>query len=192
MSKKMTDELRMEIRDEFVHGYPNDEGAMAYPSIDQLYQRHDVSRPTLYRAAKREDWQKQKNQYQSELQAKQDQERLEAMLKSGKRLDDNALAIAQAMLTRIGRRLQRAIKLEQDSPTNQDGSERVWMTSVEFKDLSIVAANAQKVGKLALGEATDISKVSADVTNPEAFRAVMEQLDELAEAKSRQSNEPVH
>ena len=186
MSRKLTDELRMEIRDEFVHGSPNGEGARAYPSIDQLYRRHDVSRPTLYRAAKREDWQKQKNQYQSELQAKQDQERLEAMLKSGKRLDDNALTIAQAMLTRIGRRLQQAMRLEQDSP----GEEA--MTPLELKDLSIVAANAQKIGKLALGEATDISKVSADVTNPEAFRSVMAQLDQLAEAKSSQGDEPVH
>ena len=101
MSRKLTDELRMEIRDEFVHGTSNEEGVRAFPSIDQLYQRHDVARPTLYRAAKREDWQKQKNQYQSELQTKQDHERLEAMLKSGKRLDDNALAIAQAMLSRV-------------------------------------------------------------------------------------------
>ena len=186
MSRKLTDELRMEIRDEFVHGTSNEEGVRAFPSIDQLYQRHDVARPTLYRAAKREDWQKQKNQYQSELQTKQDHERLEAMLKSGKRLDDNALAIAQAMLTKIGRRLQQAMALEQSDPDSE------LISPVELKDLSVVAANAQKIGKLALGEATDISKVSADVTNPEAFRSVMAQLDEIAEAKSSQSDEPVH
>jgi len=44
--------------------------------------------------------------------------------------------------------------------------------------------NAQKIGKLALGQAQEISKVSADISNPEAFREVMEQLDEIAEARS--------
>ena len=76
--------------------------------------------------------------------------------------------------------------LEQSDPDSQ------LISPVELKDLSVVAANAQKIGKLALGEATDISKVSADVTNPEAFRSVMAQLDELAEAKSSQGHKPVH
>ena len=105
MAEKLTDELRMAIRDEFVHGYTNEDGVLVYPSVDALVKRHGVARPTLYRASNREEWQKQKNQYQTQLQLLQDEERLETMLESGKRLDDNALSIAQAMLTRIGRRL---------------------------------------------------------------------------------------
>ena len=176
----------MDIRDEFVHGYHDEAGVRVFPSIDALSKRHNESRPTLYRATKKADWQKQKNQYQSQLQTMQDQERLESMLESGKRLDDNALVIAQAMLTRIGRRLQEAMRLEQDDP------EEEAMSPAELRELSIVAANAQKVGKLALGQAQEISRVSADVSNPEAFRAVMEQLDQIAEARSHQVSKPVH
>jgi len=53
-----------------------------------------------------------------------------------------------------------------------------------LRELSQVAINAQKLGKLALGQAQEISKVSADVSNPETFREVMEQLDEVANARS--------
>lgn len=186
MVNKLTDELRMDIRDEYIHGYHNEDGVRVFPTIDSLVKRHGVSRPTLYRAAKKNDWQKQKNNYQSQLQVMQDQERLESMLESGKKLDDNALAIAQAMLTRVGRRLQEAIRREQEAPDEVD------MTAVEMRELSTVVATAQKIGKLALGQAQEISRVSADVSNPEAFRAVMEQLDEIAEARSRQVSEPVH
>ena len=186
MVRKLTDELKMDIRDDYVHGYHDEKGVRVFPSIDALVKRHNVSRPTLYRAAKKDEWQKQKNNYQSQLQAMQDQDRLEAMLESGKKLDDNALAIAQAMLTRVGRRLQQAIRHEQEAP------DELGMTAVEMRELSTVVATAQRIGKLALGQAQEISRVSADVSNPEAFRAVMEQLDEIAEARSRQVSEPVH
>jgi hypothetical protein len=53
-----------------------------------------------------------------------------------------------------------------------------------LRELSQIAINAQKIGKLALGQAQEISKVSADISSPEAFREVMEQLDEIAEARS--------
>lgn len=185
MAEKLTDELRMAIRDEFVHGYTNEDGVLVYPSVDALVKRHGVARPTLYRASNREEWQKQKNQYQTQLQLLQDEERLETMLESGKRLDDNALSIAQAMLTRIGRRLAAAMREEQENPIN-------GIEATELRELSIVAANAQRVGKLALGQAQEISKVSADVSNPEAFARVMEQLDELAEARTRQHGDSVH
>ena len=89
-------------------------------------------------------------------------------------MDDSALQIAQAMLTRVGRTLQQSFDEESDVSLRTD----------ELRELSVVTINAQKVGKLALGEAQEISNVSADVSNPEAFREVMEQLDELAAARS--------
>jgi hypothetical protein len=66
------------------------------------------------------------------------------------------------------------------------------MTIQELQAASHVAQNAQKLGKLALGEAQEISKVSADVSNPEAFHRVMEQLDELANARSQGGSKPIH
>lgn len=178
MVKKLTSELAQVIRDEFVHGYTNEEGHRLFPTVDALVRRHDVARATLYRWVEKEDWQTQKNRIQTELSAKLDAERLQRMLDEGKKLDDRSLMIAQGMLQKVARRLQKSFKEEDDDPINGG------IENDELTRLSQVAMNAQKIGKLALGQAQEISKVSADVSNPEAFREVLDQLDEIAEARS--------
>ena len=108
------------------------------------------------------------------------------MVAETKKLDDNCIQIAQAMLGAVGRKLQKAIEQER---TNND---LLGIAPIELSQLSQVTANAQKIGKLALGQAQEISKVSADVSNPEAFHRVMEQLDELANARSQSGSKPLH
>ena len=103
------------------------------------------------------------------------------MVSESKKLDDNALLIAQGMLTNVGRELQRHM----NEPEKQQNP------AAYLRELSHVAVNAQKLGKLALGQAQEISKVSADVSSPEAFREIMEQLDELAESRASQVNHSV-
>ena len=108
------------------------------------------------------------------------------MVSEAKRLDDSCIQIAQAMLGTVGRKLQKAIELERSNP-NLFG-----MDSGELGQLSHVTANAQKIGKLALGQAQEISKVAADVSNPEAFHAIMEQLDELAATRAQKFDSSIH
>jgi len=178
MAKKLTPELRQVIRDEFVAGYINEEGHRLFPTIDALVKRHDVARATLYRWVEKENWQTAKNRYQTELETKLDAERLQKMVDEGKRLDDRSLVIAQGMLQKVARRLQQGFQDEQQNPRTGG------IPTDQLRELSQIAINAQKIGKLALGQAQEISKVSADISNPEAFREVLEQLDEIAEARS--------
>jgi len=177
-SRKLTDSLKMTIKDEFLHGIIDEKGERQFPTIDGLVRKHKVARATLFRYADKENWQAQKNQVQTEIEQKLHAERLNRMIEDGNRLDDTALVIAQGMLQKVGRRLQRGFADEQENP------ETGGLPTDEVRDLSQVALNAQKIGKLALGQAQEIQKVSADVSNPEAFREVMEQLDELAEVRS--------
>lgn len=174
----LADEIKLKIRDEFIHGYTNDAGVRQYPTVEALAKRHDLAKSTLYNYSKDEQWQIQKNQYQSELQDRVDAERLERMVEAGNRLDTNSIQIANAMLGRVAKRLQQAASMENEVPSLQ------VIDSVELRDLSGATINAQRIGKLALGQAQEISKVSADVRSPEAFREIMEQLDELEAAKS--------
>ena len=186
MSKPLTDEIKIKIKDEFIHGFVDENGVRKFPSVDNLVSRHDVARATLYRAATKEDWQKQKNQYQSELQVAQDRERMDRMRDDGRRLDDNSIQIAHAMLATVGKKLQKAISFERDNPNSEA------ISASELRELSYVAGNAQKIGKLALGQAQEIAKVSADVSNPEAFNRIMEQLDEVAEQRASQDVGSLH
>jgi len=186
MSIKLTEELKISIRDEYVHGFTDENGVRQYPTINSLHKKHEVSRATLFRYSSDEDWQGQKNKVQSKIQEYLDIERIDKMVSDSKRLDDTAIQIAQAMLGRVGRKLQRAYQAEQINANDEA------MTIQELRDASHVAQNAQKLGKLALGQAQEISKVSADVNNPEAFHRVMEQLDELANAKSQGGSKSLH
>ena len=168
-----TEEMKIEARQMFIEGYEED-GKRTYPTLMDLVHYFRVSKATLYRRAKDEQWQKQKNQFQSQVFESREEERKKQLIKEGEKLDTNSLQIAQAMLARVGKKLHRAMQAEQN-----DSSVDI-LSSSELRELSHVAANAQKIGKLALGEAQEISKVSADVNAPESFRAVMERLDEVA------------
>ena len=186
MTKKITDELESSIRDEFVHGYVDEDGTRKYPTIEAHAKRHDVAERTLYTKSKNANWQKQKNQYQTELQDKLDEERMGRLVQDSKRLDDTCIQLAMGMLNVVGRKIQKHMEQERENP------EYEGLPAHVMSHLSATTANAQKIGKLALGEAQEISKVAADVSNPDAFRAVMEQLDELAAARSQSDSESVH
>lgn len=192
MSEKLTEHLKIAIRDEFVHGFTDEQGIRQYPTIEALVKKHNVSRSTLYSYSSDENWQSQKNKVQTEIQTSIDDNRIKRIVSDSKRLDDTAIQIAQAMLARVGQKLQRAQQDEKVDPTKPVKPFVEAMTIQELQAASHVAQNAQKLGKLALGEAQEISKVSADVSNPEAFHRVMEQLDELANARSQGGSKPLH
>jgi len=186
MNHKLTEQLKLAIRDEFVHGVTDEQGVRQYPTIQSLVSKHGVSSTTLYKYSNEENWQSQKNKVQTEIQTLLDQERITKMVNESKRLDDSSIQIAQAMLGRVGRKLQKAFQDEQNNPNVEA------LSLQDLREASHVAQNAQRLGKLALGQAQEISKVSADVSNPEAFHRVMEQLDELAFARSQGGSKPIH
>lgn len=182
MAKKITDDLKGLMLTEFIHGYTDEEGVKQFPSVDGLVRRHDVARASLYRIYNSENWQRQKNQYQTELQEKINKERMAKNAQESVRLDDSCIQLSMAMLTVVGKRIQEILV--------HSGEEE--LNTHQLQQLSDTATKAQRLGKLALGEAQEISRVSANVSNPESFRAVMEQLDELAAARSQGDSESLH
>jgi len=177
-STRLTEDLKMLIRQEFIEGYLDDGGVRRFPTVEALVKRHGVARATIYRHHKKEDWQSQKDVFHTKWQAEVEANRLQELVQEGQRLDRNSLQIAQAMLGQVANQISKSVERQRQDPTEQGLSPNA------LNALSQAAATAQKIGKLALGEAQEISKVSADVSEPEAFREVMEQLDELAKARS--------
>ncbi len=180
MATKFTEALKKKIKAEFIEGYIDDEGVRNYPSIEALAKRHDVSRATIYRHSNpnKEDWQKAKNQYQSKMSKEVEETRLRDLVAESQALDKNSLQIAQALLSRVGRKLARSMEDERNNPESQG------LSPAELRELSHVTANAQKIGKLALGEAQEISKVSADVSAPESYNNLIRHLEGLANQKA--------
>jgi len=189
MATKLTETLKIAIRDEYVHGFTDDKGIRQYPTVQFLATKYNLSMTTLYKYSSEEGWQGQKSKVQTEIKVGLDEQRIDRMLDDSKRLDDTSIQIAQAMLFRVGQRLQRAQKDEKEV---EGVPFKEALSIQELQAASHVAQNAQRLGKLALGQAQEISKVSADVSNPEAFNRVMEQLDELANARSQGGSKSLH
>ena len=198
MVNKIDESLKLKIKDEFIHGYSDNQGIRQYPSIMALSKRHDVANVSLHRWSKKEMWQEEKNRVQSELETAIARERMENMVESNKKLDDSAITLALAMMTDAGRRIQEDIanrkeydqilQIENESLKNKKifdfKKAKHILSPHDMTSLANVIGNAQKIGKLALGQAQEISKVSANVTAPDSLRSVIEELDELAARKS--------
>ena len=198
MSNKLEEALKRTIKDEFVHGFMDENGVRQYPTIMALAKRHDIPNVTLHRHSKKEDWQSEKNRVQTEYENAVAKERMAKMLAYGSRLDDNAINLALGIMGDAGRRisedLQNRETLKQLSllPEGSEKEQQISnfflttkiLTTHDINSLGHAIANAQKVGKLALGQAQEISKVSANVELPKSLREVLDQLDELAEQKA--------
>jgi transposase-like protein len=198
MTNKIEESLKRQIKDEFVHGFMDENGVRQYPTIVALARRHDVAHVSLHRWSKKEDWQSEKNSVQTEYEEAVTKERLSKMVDYGSKLDDSAITLALAMMNDAGRRMQedrgnRQRLSEILSLSNGNERERALesfrqqhrvLSPHDMSGISSTVSTAQKIGKLALGQAQEISKVSANVSTPDSLRAVIEELDELAARKS--------
>lgn len=201
MVQKVEEALKLKIKDEFIYGYVDENGVRQYPSILALSKRHDVANVSLHRWSKKENWQEEKNRVQTEYELAVERERLEQMKKHGKNLDDRTINLAMGMLSDAARRITedqdtrrnlqeiyampRGMQREQllDDFFEQHKQKKILSTN-DMRMIAGVVSEAQKIGKLALGQAQEISKVSAHVSAPESLREIIEELDELAATKS--------
>jgi len=182
-TQSLTDELKILIKQEFVEGYTDADGVRRFPSIDALVKRHNVARATLFKHTSKEAWQKTKNEFLTKLERQTQNVRLKELVEQGKKLDTNSLQLAQSLMVKVSRQLV----VDENRINDPAEPDYRGLSAVVLERLSIVIGNAQKIGKLALGEAQEISKVHADVTAPDSLNDIMEQLDELREQRSEGS-----
>ena len=84
-----------------------------------------------------------------------------------------------------------ARKITQDEEQLRNDPDYEGMAAGVLDRLASVVGQAQKIGKLALGEAQEISKVSTNVAIPESFREIADELDAIAAAKSQSGNHTI-
>lgn len=140
-----------------------------------------MSRATLYRKTQEARWQEQRNYWQAEYTAELNRKRALKFARQAEALDSVSLGIAQGVLSKLGRKLRRSVEIE------EEGGEETMSTN-EIKDLAEAGLKAQKMGKLALGEAVEITKVTSDEHIPASLNRIIRELDELAQAKSQRAN----
>lgn len=174
---KLDQVLTEKMRQEFVEGYEKDD-IRVYPTLESLVQKHNIPATTLYRRAKEDGWQKQRNEFKSIYEAKRIKDRAERKAARADKFDDTSLSLAESLLARVGRKLAIAARRDRDESTDS-------LAITELKDMAETVLKAQKAGKLALGEAGEIKQVVSDDAIPTSLTRIIDQLDKLAEEKSQ-------
>ena len=72
---KLTEELKIKLRTEFVQGIELETGERQHFSIEDLIKKYNVAPATLYRASQAESWKALREQFNIELQEKINSER---------------------------------------------------------------------------------------------------------------------
>ena len=152
---KLTDELKSKMKAAYVVGEPNAEGFRRTKTIEQLAEENNVSINTLYKAAQRDGWREQKDNFQAEFEAEIEAQRIDEFARESKVLDSSSLNLAKAILVTVGQ------KIKSNQETERGGEE--GMTSSQLQSLSTASLNAQKLAKLALGEPTENTSINAKI-----------------------------
>jgi|TARA_R100000455_G_scaffold13833_1_gene6253 hypothetical protein len=176
MAKKLTEELSRTILMEYCEGELQDDGSRLTISLDKLVTKYGVARATLFRRADKEDWSGQRTAFLAKARQNIQDNRIKDIVAEAGKLDRASLAIASGLLGRV------ANKLRQAQAEDQNG--RDILSAEQIRALANTALTAQKIGKLALGEASEITKVNADVTVPDSFRQVMSELHAVRESRA--------
>lgn len=171
--KKLTDNLKLKIRNDFVHGIDKD-GQKIYPTLDELIKKYNVAQSTIYRTAKSDNWKIQKEQFQADYQKKLDKQRQKNNISKSIQLDDQSLTLANALFATVGQTIQ---------INNQNMKKgKKGLIPTQINALANALATAQRTAKLALGEATH--NIDATVNeNNDSFRRAMELLDEVEKGR---------
>ena len=189
-NKKISQEKKTMVLNEFIEGYVNDGGERVFPSYTDLAKRHGLHHNTIYGWSKKEDWQTQKNEFDKRYTEEKREARIRGMIEASEQFDERCLQSANAVISRVMRRLQTARATEQAKLA--DGEVVELIKSSELQAMSATLMNAQRVGKLALGEAQEIQKVTADGTIPESFVELCRFVEEVGQRKAEEGNHVIN
>ena len=145
----LTADLKERIRCEFVRGINNEDGEYEEPSIKRLAADHNVNRHTLMAACNAADWRKQKREYKEKHQEERDKRHAEYMAELAAPFDAALLKAASTLSRKIGASVEKAASVTDEGD----------MTSTEARNHATTLSTLQKAKNLALGQATEITKV---------------------------------
>ena len=176
-NNKLTIALAEKIRNKYVQGLDT-EGDRKYFSIDALAIEYGIAKSTLYKWAQKESWKSQQERFHQEYLQKLDQQRQEQLVEESKNFDSTGLKIAKILMNEVGMLLNENNQRRTANPNDQDK-----FTPQMVQQLGNAALQAQKLGKLALGESTENMKLNAEIKDTTAFNEAMELLDQIGRAK---------
>ena len=178
VTNKDTGKIRESIRVEYIEGIVREDGVRQLPSMRDLASKYGVTANTISRWSRKDGWAVQREKFQDRLSKKINTRRIDKLADKATTFDGECLAVANGVLQEVTRRLQEHLKAVQgDDDADQ-------LAVYHLRELSQAALNGQKLGRLALGEASEITKGSIDVDGKTHFRETMDRLLSLRDGRS--------
>ncbi len=181
--KKLTNDLKSEIRVLFVQGFDDESGNRKTYTLEELALKFNIAKSTLYRNAQKDDWKIQREQFQQKYLAELDAERTKNLTEESKKFDINSLNLAKALMATVGQNIRK-------NTANINSGSKNFQPS-QINALASAALSAQRLAKLALGETTENVNLNANIQD-EAFREAMELLDTVADGRREGNDKAVH
>ena len=181
---KLTEELKTQLRTEFVQGIELKSGERKHFSIEDLIKKYNVAPATLYRASQSEGWKALREQYNIELQEELNKQRAKKQAKESIKFDDKLLIKANDLIDQVTFYLN----INEDA-MNMGGKP---LPPTQFLSLCNALLTAQKLGKISMGEITENINVNSTVKEAEAFNSIMELLDTVKSERLNSDSDPLH
>lgn len=156
------------IKREYVQGCPDDEGAIKYPTLDYLCERHGCSLSTIMKKSSTGKWKQERKLFTRKKEERIEKKKIEVMAEESANIDNKALT-ASALGIKIG-----LDKLNDKKLSTHD-----------YQKISIAISNFHKMGKLALGEPTEHTETSGNNT------ITMDRSERLRRIEENGSNLPI-
>jgi hypothetical protein len=142
------------IRQKFVEGVANEDGAVTYPTLDEVAHAHGVRPSFLRQTASRQKWVQGRNIYRAELEQETRKKRREARAKESAQFDTLTLRVAHALVVMASNDIAKASK------------SGAAITLNARKVIADIVEKAQRVGRLALGDATEHQQLTGPDGGP--------------------------
>jgi hypothetical protein len=183
---KLTDtDKRINAKQHFVEGYLNKDGKRVYPSIADAGREHSIPRASVYRIAKEDGWQEARSSFLASVERKHNEKLSETVADERALLDKRCMQLANAALAEVAIVFSQAQTERADNP-------KYRLAEQIIESVTRSLGNAQKVGKLALGDAQEIQKVTTDVSVSDAFEELVREVEELGRQKASFGNHSIN
>ena len=176
---EITPELLAIIKSEYVNGVEDGEGGITHPPLFHLVKKYDVNKTTLYKHRNNEGWDGERQAAAYERQSEFDADRAIQAARDNGRLNDACIREAFGIIKIVHRRRK---FIDENLDTLGGKAAR------ELGELTTTLQKAQVIGRLALGQATEIT-IDRRIGDADTFDEIERRLDDAAERKRAAGSE---
>ena len=165
------------VKSEYIEGYTDSDGNHVWPTLQQLSERHGISESTMRKRASQEDWANERNIFRQRVEHKRQEKRAEHLAGKASEFDATIFRASETATKHI------QAHLAQTSERFRQSGGRDPMPLAQLEQLAKSLERYQKIGRLALGEATDITEGDEDGTDQIIIKELVGDPDVAAKVK---------